>query len=332
MQAKRPLHPGARRRRRPRRRQHGFPHVEQQRSATPPHQSQDQAHARRSRRGLHQGAARQDHRRLRDLRGRRAPGAGRQLRPMRRLGGDPDALLFRLARPLVECEACLGGGIARQTCPTCNGAGKAIAHSYSIQVRIPHGVRHGDLLGVKKKRARGVRPPADLEIRIEIIPRTPSSNSTTTARIRCEMPVDGFAWITNRLASRCRLDGFKPLRLSRDQLSYRLKGQGFPAERRGARGDQLVAVLAGSSRRSSVPTRRSCSTSSSRHRNPAPDRPEPAAAHDDRPWPGSAAPPHHGCMALSPACGGVMRGTPGTIGFPLSTSASDTSRYRVLQG
>ena len=31
--------------------------------------------------------------------------------------------------------------------------------------------------------------------------------------------------------------------MSRDRLSYRLKDQGFPVERRGPRGDQLVTVV-----------------------------------------------------------------------------------------
>jgi molecular chaperone DnaJ len=155
-------------------------------------------------------------------------------------GAIPTRSFFGWPGRSIECEACLGGGIARQTCPTCGGAGKAATHSYSIKVRIPHGVRHGDLLHVEGRRPG--RPPADLEIRIEIIEHA-FFELHDNGTIRCEMPVDGFAWIANRLVQVPTLGGLQPLRLSRDQLSYRLKGQGFPVERRGARGDQLVAVV-----------------------------------------------------------------------------------------
>lgn len=56
------------------------------------------------------------------------------------------------------------------------------------------------------------------------------------------MPVDGFAWIANRLISVPTLSGLQPLHLSRDQLAYRLKKHGFPVERRWSRGDHLVTV------------------------------------------------------------------------------------------
>ena len=44
------------------------------------------------------------------------------------------------------CEACGGGGEARLPCPDCDETGKQETRRYKISVRIPHGVRHGDLL------------------------------------------------------------------------------------------------------------------------------------------------------------------------------------------
>lgn len=142
---------------------------------------------------------------------------------------------------LVECEACLGGGIARRLCAACAGSGKAPATSYQVKVRIPQGLRDGDLLHVAAGGARTGRPPADIEIRIELLPH-PLLRLEDDGVLRCEVPVDGFAWIANRAIEVPTLGGLQTLQLQRDQLAYRLPGQGFPRERRGARADQWVMV------------------------------------------------------------------------------------------
>jgi molecular chaperone DnaJ len=143
---------------------------------------------------------------------------------------------------VVECEACLGGGIARQPCPACDGAGKTNARNYDINVRIPHGVRDGDLLHVDGRRLRPQRLPADLEIRVELSDHA-FFQLDDDGTIRCEIPVDGFAWIANRLIQVPTVTGLQPMQLSRDRLSYRLEGQGFPVERRGSRGDHVITLV-----------------------------------------------------------------------------------------
>ena len=70
-------------------------------------------------------------------------------------------------RALAECGACRGGGIARQLCQACDGAGKLDTRRYKIAVRIPHGVRNGDLLHVDGRRPRPGQAPGDLNIRVE---------------------------------------------------------------------------------------------------------------------------------------------------------------------
>jgi molecular chaperone DnaJ len=57
------------------------------------------------------------------------------------------------------------------------------------------------------------------------------------------MPVDGFAWIAGRWIEVPTLTGLQKLRLQRGHHAYRLRGQGFPVERRGERGDCIVSVL-----------------------------------------------------------------------------------------
>lgn len=140
-----------------------------------------------------------------------------------------------------ECEACHGGGIARQACAACSGAGQAEPADYEVSVRIPAGVRDGDLLRVDCRRIRSKASLGDLKIRIEVQAH-PSLQLEEDGTIRCEMPVDGFAWIGNRQVDVPTVDGLQSLRLDRDRLVYRLKGKGFPIERRGRPGDQLVTV------------------------------------------------------------------------------------------
>ena len=152
-------------------------------------------------------------------------------------GAIPKRSFFGWPTGVSECEACLGGGIARQPCAACGGAGKMEPRGYKMNVRIPHGVRDGDLLHVDGRRVRADGPPADVEIRVEVSEHA-FFKLDDDGTIRCEMPVDGFAWIANRQIKVPTVTGFQALQLNRDRLSYRLKGQGFPVQRRGSRGDQ----------------------------------------------------------------------------------------------
>lgn len=157
-------------------------------------------------------------------------------------GAIPKRSFFGWPTGVSECEACLGGGIARQPCAACGGVGKMASRGYKVNVRIPHGVRDGDLLHVDGRRVRADGPPADVEIRIEVSEHA-FFKLDDDGTIRCEMPVDGFAWIANRQVKVPTVTGFQVLQLSRDRLSYRLKGQGFPVQCRGSRGDHLVTLV-----------------------------------------------------------------------------------------
>ena len=80
-----------------------------------------------------------------------------------------------------------------------------------------------------------------LNLRVAVLPHA-LFELGADGTVRCEVPVDGFAWIANRSIDVPTLTGMQRLQLSRDCLSYRLRGQGFPKERRGPCGDQLVEV------------------------------------------------------------------------------------------
>jgi molecular chaperone DnaJ len=157
-------------------------------------------------------------------------------------GAIPKRSFFGWPAGVTECEACLGGGIARQPCAACGGVGKMEPRGYKMNVRIPHGVRDGDLLHVDGRRVRAEGPPADVEIRVEVSEHA-FFKLDDDGTIRCEMPVDGFAWIANRQVKVPTVTGFQALQLSRDRLSYRLEGQGFPVQCRGPRGDHLVTLV-----------------------------------------------------------------------------------------
>lgn len=141
----------------------------------------------------------------------------------------------------TACDVCLGSGTGRAACASCDGTGKLPPRNYRLSVRIPHGVRHGDLLHVDGRRVRADGPNADVEIRVEIAAHD-LFQLDDDGTVRCDMPIDGFAWIANRAIKVPTLAGFQALSLNRDQLTYRLEGQGFPMQRRGPRGDQVVTL------------------------------------------------------------------------------------------
>lgn len=141
----------------------------------------------------------------------------------------------------TECDACHGGGIARQRCGTCAGTGKAATQRYKVTVRFPHGVRDGDLLSVGGRHGKPGSPPGDLSIHVGVLEHE-LLKLDKDGTVLCDIPVDGFAWIANLSVDVPTLGGLQTIQLHRDQLSYRLRGQGFPIDRRGPRADQIVTI------------------------------------------------------------------------------------------
>lgn len=140
----------------------------------------------------------------------------------------------------APCEDCGGDGRARQRCEPCGGSGKLPPRKYELKVRIPPGVRDGDLLGVPGGRAAG-SPPGGVDLQIELQPHalfTLDDDGT----VRCDMPVDGFSWLGGRSVEVPTLEGVQPMALRHGERVYRLRGQGFPASRRGERADLVVTV------------------------------------------------------------------------------------------
>ena len=148
---------------------------------------------------------------------------------------------FGWAGPDTPCAACQGSGATKPPCTACAGSGKAPSQRYQLTVRFPAGVRDGDQLSVEARLGPPGAPSGVLNIRVEVLAHewlTLEHDGT----VRCHLPVDGFAWIANRAIEVPTLAGLHRVQLHREQLSYRLKGQGFPAQRRGTPGDQVVTV------------------------------------------------------------------------------------------
>jgi molecular chaperone DnaJ len=154
-------------------------------------------------------------------------------------GAVPKAALFGWMWSQEECADCGGDGRQRAPCDSCEGKGERSV-AYRRQVRFPAGVRAGHVLTVPSAPHGGLE--IGLELAVEIEPHALFALDDAGV-LRCEVPVNGYAWMANRWVEVPTPDGMQQMRLSRDALVYRLGGQGFPATPRGARGDYLVKVV-----------------------------------------------------------------------------------------
>lgn len=137
------------------------------------------------------------------------------------------------------CADCGGDGRQRAPCDSCDGQGERSV-TYRRRVRFPAGVRAGQVLSVPAARHDDLA--VDLELRIELEPH-PFFTLDEAGILRCEMPVNGYAWMAQRWVDVPTPDGLQQLHLNREALVYRLNGQGFPSTPRGPRGDYIVKVV-----------------------------------------------------------------------------------------
>jgi len=126
----------------------------------------------------------------------------------------------------------------RAPCDACDGSGERSV-AYKRQVRFPAGVRDGHTLSLPTSQHEGME--IVLELQVEIEPH-PFFTLDAEGVLRCDMPVNGYAWMAGRWVDVPTPEGLQHMRLNRDALVYRLRGQGFPTTPRGPRGDYLVKV------------------------------------------------------------------------------------------
>ncbi len=147
-------------------------------------------------------------------------------------------LWFSWIAPGIKCRACDGSGKVRPACARCQGSGQTLRR-YRCRVQIPCGLRSGDVVHASM-RGKGGEAQA-LLLRIELQPH-PLFALEADGTVRCELPVDGFAWIAGRWIEVPTPGGPQQMRLQREHRVYRIRGQGFPVGQDGPRADCIVTV------------------------------------------------------------------------------------------
>lgn len=137
------------------------------------------------------------------------------------------------------CEDCGGDGRNRESCSACDGSGE-LTVAYRRRVRFPAGVRDGHVLSVPASRHGELEISLELEVQIE---PHPFFTLDGDGLLRCEMPVNGYAWMAGRWVEVPTPNGMQQMRLNRNALTYRLSAQGSPTALRGPRGDYFVKVV-----------------------------------------------------------------------------------------
>lgn len=152
-------------------------------------------------------------------------------------------LWFAWVSPTVECAACQGQGKTRQSCTACAASGQAPASKYRCRVQVVPGARAGDLLDVTALVQGSQRQyKLGLRVRVELQPHeffTAEADGT----LKCELPVDGFAWMANRWIEVPTPRGLQQMKLRRGHLNYRIKNAGLPWANEAEAGDCIVTVI-----------------------------------------------------------------------------------------
>lgn len=148
------------------------------------------------------------------------------------------AALFGWLWTEEPCPNCGGDGRQRSLCDGCEATGAQTLH-YRRKVRFPGGTREGHVLSVPAARHGDLQVDLELHIQVE---HHPLFTLDDQGVLRCEMPVNGYAWMTERWVDVPTPDGLQHMRLARDARVYRLAGKGFPAVPNGPRGDFIVRV------------------------------------------------------------------------------------------
>jgi len=152
-------------------------------------------------------------------------------------------LWFAWVAPPVQCGSCQGRGTTRQACDACAGSGKSPVQRYRGRATIPPGARPGDVLEVAARFQGGQRrQPVLLRVRLEVQPH-PLFSVEADGTLKCEVPVDGFAWMADRWIEVPTPGGLRQMKLRRGALGYRIKGAGLPWQGDGTPADCIITVV-----------------------------------------------------------------------------------------
>ncbi|MFN7996298.1 MAG: molecular chaperone DnaJ [Bryobacteraceae bacterium] len=144
----------------------------------------------------------------------------------------------------LTCPKCGGSGKLKNACPTCQGEGR-IAHSETVEVRIPPGARSGSRLRVPGKGNAGTMgaPPGDLYITTRVDEHSFFHRDGDDIHIRVPVAVSEAG-----LGSKIEvptIDGRTLLKIpqgTQNGQKFRLREKGVFNARTNRRGDQIVEV------------------------------------------------------------------------------------------
>lgn len=144
----------------------------------------------------------------------------------------------------LTCPRCGGTGRLKNACPTCGGEGR-VAHSETVEIRIPPGARNGSRLRVPGKGNAGTMgaPPGDLYINTKVEEHPFFKREGDNIEIKVPITVSEAA-----LGSKIEvptIDGRTLLKIpqgTKNGQRFRLREKGVPNSRTNARGDQIVEV------------------------------------------------------------------------------------------
>jgi molecular chaperone DnaJ len=144
----------------------------------------------------------------------------------------------------LTCPKCNGKGRLRNSCASCHGDGR-IAHTESVEVRVPPGAQNGSRLRVagKGNAGRMGAPPGDLYITTNV--QEHPTFRREGDNIHMTVPVTISEAGLGAKIEVPTIDGKTLLRIppgTQNNQKFRLRERGVMNNRKGTRGDQIVQV------------------------------------------------------------------------------------------
>jgi molecular chaperone DnaJ len=144
----------------------------------------------------------------------------------------------------LTCPRCGGTGKLKNACPTCGGDGR-VAHTETVEVRIPPGARNGSRLRVPGKGNAGAMggPAGDLYITTKVEEHAFFHREGDDIEIQA--PIAVWEAALGAKIEVPTIDGRSLLKIpqgARNGQKFRLREKGVPNSRTGQRGDQIVEV------------------------------------------------------------------------------------------
>jgi molecular chaperone DnaJ len=144
----------------------------------------------------------------------------------------------------LTCPKCGGSGKLRNACPNCGGDGR-VAHSETVEIRIPPGARNGSRLRVPGKGNAGTMgaPPGDLYITTRVEPHP--FFQWEGDNIEIKVPIAVWEAALGAKIEVPTIDGRTIMKIpqgTQNGQRFRLSEKGVLNSRTGHRGDQIVEV------------------------------------------------------------------------------------------